>query len=251
MTDTAQPAEPQPADEPPAPPEVPATSPASPDAMNEPTIASSSPPADVPPRLVEVHEVEAVPLTADEARAPSIDAPAVATGARAPASEPCDASTGPRAAPIGASDPSGAAPDPRIDPPPFVGSAAGGVPPPTDVPPPLAGAPSAPGSRFWAVLSHLCLFLTIPTFFLGAVATFLVWQLAGKRDAHTEDQAREALNFQINIGILTLVLGASCLGAPFLVVVWLLSCVFCVIAATHAGSGENYRYPLILRVVTH
>jgi uncharacterized Tic20 family protein len=237
MTDTAQPSEPQPAEEPPAPPEVPAASPASPDATNEPTIASPPPPAEVPPLLVEVHEVEAVPLTADEARAPSIDAPAVATGARSAASEP--------------RDPAVAAPEPRIDPPPFVGSAPGGAPPPSHVPPPLAGAPSATSSRFWAVLSHLCLFLTIPTFFLGAVATFLVWQLAGKRDAHTEDQAREALNFQINIGILTLVLGASCLGAPFLVVVWLLSCVFCVIAATHAGSGENYRYPLILRLVTH
>jgi hypothetical protein len=237
MTDTAQPSEPQPAGEPPAQPQPPASSPASPDATQAPTIASSPAPAEVPPRLDEVHEVEAVPLTADEARAPSIDAPAVAIGARA--------------ASIGAGDPSVAAPEPRIDPPPFVGGAPGGVPPPSDVPPPLAGAPSAPGSRFWAVLSHLCLFLTIPTFFLGAVATFLVWQLAGKRDAHTEDQAREALNFQINIGILTLLLGVSCLGAPLLVIVWLLAGVFCVIAATHAGGGENYRYPLILRVVTH
>jgi uncharacterized Tic20 family protein len=101
------------------------------------------------------------------------------------------------------------------------------------------------------VLCHLFLFLTIPTFFLGAVATFLVWQICGKNDAHVEDQSREALNFQINVGILTLLLGASCMGWPLIGVTWVVAAVFCLIAAAHAGQGENYRYPLILRIVTH
>jgi uncharacterized Tic20 family protein len=114
-----------------------------------------------------------------------------------------------------------------------------------------ATAPLRPRSSFWSVLSHLFLFLTIPTFFLGAIATFLVWQIGGKDDPHIEDQAREALNFQINVGILTLLLGASCLGWPLLALAWVLAGIYCLVAASHAGQGEDYRYPLILRIVTH
>lgn len=123
-------------------------------------------------------------------------------------------------------------------------------------PPPQAGAEMArdsrkPRSTFWSVVCHLSLFLTIPTFFLGAVATFLVWQIGGKDDPHIEDQGREALNFQINVAILTLLLGASCLGWPLLALTWVLAAIYCLIAASHAGQGENYRYPWILRIVTH
>ena len=32
---------------------------------------------------------------------------------------------------------------------------------------------------------------------------------------------------------------------------YFLAAVFCMIAAAHAGQGENYRYPWILRLVTH
>jgi uncharacterized Tic20 family protein len=228
MTDTPPTPEPPPAGESPAQPPTPSPA-AAPDANQAPAAADSSQPSEVPPRLDQVREVEAVPLTAEDAQAPAIEMHATASAAPPPsATEPKP----------------GAAP-------PFIAGTGGGEPPRSAVPPPLAGATQPQSSRFWAVLSHLCLFLTIPTFFLGAAATFLVWQLAGKTDAHIEDQAREALNFQINIGIVTLLLGASCFGAPLLVAVWLAACVFCVIAATHAGGGDNYRYPLILRVVTH
>jgi uncharacterized Tic20 family protein len=78
-----------------------------------------------------------------------------------------------------------------------------------------------------------------------------VWQLFGKNDSHVEDQGREALNFQINVGILALLLGLTCIAWPMLAVIWLAAGVYCLIAASRAAQGENYRYPWILRIVAH
>ena len=125
--------------------------------------------------------------------------------------------------------------------------------PPRD-PPPLAPPhlPRRPWSEhLWAAVCHLLLFLVIPTVFLGAVITFFVWQVFGKRDAQVEDQGREALNFQINVAVVTALLGATCLGGPLVPLVWLVALIFCMLAARAAAKGESYRYPWVVRIVTH
>jgi uncharacterized Tic20 family protein len=103
----------------------------------------------------------------------------------------------------------------------------------------------------WAVLCHLMLFLVIPTVFLGGVITFFLWQIKGKDDPQVEDQGREALNFQINVAILTALLGITLVGVALVPIVWLVAGILCVIAARKASEGTNYRYPWIWRVVTH
>ena len=130
-------------------------------------------------------------------------------------------------------------------------------------PPPPAGPQdppvlsSAPPPRrpwkehIWAAICHLLLFLVIPTVFLGAVITFFVWQVFGKRDSQVEDQGREALNFQINVAVVTAILGATCLASPLVPIVWLVALIFCMLAARAAANGESYRYPWVLRIVTH
>ena len=135
---------------------------------------------------------------------------------------------------------------PTIDAPPIPPSA--GDPPPL-APPPLPRRPWA--KHLWAVACHLLLFLVIPTVFLGAVVTFFVWQVFGRKDAQVEDQGREALNFQINVAVVTAILGATCLGSPLVPIVWLVALIFCMLAARAAAMGENYRYPWVVRVVTH
>ena len=167
------------------------------------------------------HEVEAVPVSPSEARDPTID--------MAPPQSP------PR-------PPAPPTPPPRQAPPP-------------PIEPPIIGRTGAPFRRWrdhvWAALCHLMLFLVIPTVFLGAVITFFVWQWKGKADAQVEDQGREALNFQINVALLTALLGATCVGAALAPIVWFVALVYCVVAARHAANGESYRYPYVLRVVTH
>lgn len=124
-------------------------------------------------------------------------------------------------------------------------------PPPRSEPPVIAKPRPRWRDHVWAALCHLLLFLVIPTVFLGAVLTFFLWQLKGRRSAQIEDQGREALNFQINVAVVTTLLGVTCLGGPLVPIVWLVALIFCVIAATHAARGESYRYPWVLRVVTH
>jgi uncharacterized Tic20 family protein len=55
------------------------------------------------------------------------------------------------------------------------------------------------------------------------VITFFVWQLFGKQDTHLEDQGREALNFQLNVAILTALLAFSCLASPLIPLAWFLA----------------------------
>ena len=107
--------------------------------------------------------------------------------------------------------------------------------PPPQPSPPVAGSPDPPplasppplrrpwSEHVWAAVCHLLLFLVIPTVFLGAVITFFVWQVFGKKDAQVEDQGREALNFQINVAVVTAILGATCLGSPLVPLVWLVA----------------------------
>jgi uncharacterized Tic20 family protein len=128
-------------------------------------------------------------------------------------------------------------------------------PPPPPTPPPVLPHPARPGRTWrehvWAVLCHLMLFLAIPTVFLGGVITFFLWQIKGGRDPQVEDQGREALNFQINVAVLTALLSLTFFGGALVPIVWLVAAIFCVIAARKAAEGERYRYPWILRVVTH
>jgi uncharacterized Tic20 family protein len=152
------------------------------------------------------------------------------------------------ATPISAAEATG----PTIDvpPPPREPASPGGPPPPPIIP--LAQKPRRDWREHaWAALCHLLLFLAIPTVFLGGVITFFVWQLFGRKDPQVEDQGREELNFQINVAVVTAILGLTCLAAPLVPIVWLVAAIFSLIAARAAAVGENYRYPWVLRVVTH
>jgi uncharacterized protein len=141
---------------------------------------------------------------------------------------------------------------PEPPPLPIQAKAAAGDAPPANPPPPAPSPdPRAARSRWGAIVSHLLLILMIPTVLLGGVLTFFLWQLVGKNDAFTEEQAREALNFQVNVGLLSVLLGLTIIGLPLVVLMWVAAVVLCVIAARHAARGEHYRYPWVLRIVTH
>jgi uncharacterized Tic20 family protein len=73
-----------------------------------------------------------------------------------------------------------------------------------------------------------------------------------------DDQAKEALNFNITVGIVFLVLFLLTLGTlglgilltgPLMIIVGIAWLVFTVIAAIKANDGVAYRYPFTLRLV--
>jgi hypothetical protein len=178
-------------------------------------------------------EVEATELSASDVRRPVVDA--ASASAPPPMAEAKSAETHTTASAPGSSPSS---PPPPIAP----------LPP---IPPKAPKPPSRFKRNAWAILCHLLLVLVIPTVFLGATLTFLIWQWKGKASKHIEDQGREALNFQINVAALTAILTVSCLGAPLIVLVWFVAIIMAIIAARHAFHGENYRYPWVLRIVSH
>ncbi|MCA8978802.1 MAG: DUF4870 domain-containing protein [Planctomycetes bacterium] len=99
---------------------------------------------------------------------------------------------------------------------------------------------------FWAHVTPLAGMLLILTGF-GLVPGLLIENTAGRRDDFVRDQAREAVNFQLNYLLLNLA-ALITFTAP---VVWPLSLAFGIVlpiqAALDVKNGKRHRYPLVPR----
>ena len=99
-------------------------------------------------------------------------------------------------------------------------------------------------------LSGLAIFLGIP--FGNLIGPLVFWLIKKDESDFVEDQAREALNFQITVLIALFAAGLSifavigCVLTPGVVVA---NIVFCILAAMTANDGRTYRYPLTLRLI--
>ncbi len=117
--------------------------------------------------------------------------------------------------------------------------------------------------RQWAMFAHLSAIAgAVLTSGIGGWGTFLgpliIWLLKKDTMPFVEDQAKEALNYNITIAIVFFalwVLVFITLGIGFLIaipawvvigVAWL---VFTIIAAIKSNEGVAYRYPFTLRLV--
>ena len=129
---------------------------------------------------------------------------------------------------------------------------------PPAAPPPVAPAYSAE-ERQWATFTHLSALSGIVTGGLGSVVGPLVMWLV-KKDTmpFVDDQGKEALNFNITVGIIFLalaVLSIVTLGiglviaVPAWVIIGIAWLVLTIIAAIKANEGVAYRYPLTLRLI--
>lgn len=129
-------------------------------------------------------------------------------------------------------------------------------------PPPFAAGPGFPvdpaKARNTAMLAHLSAFvglLGIPSL----VGPLIVWLTQREQDPYIDDQAREALNFNISVAIyavalfvfsfVTFGLGLI-LTLPALLALGIGWVVLVIIAAMKSNNGEPYRYPLTIRLVS-
>lgn len=102
--------------------------------------------------------------------------------------------------------------------------------------------------RNLAMLTHLSGIL------LGFIVPLVIW-LTNKDKTDKpwlNEQAKEALNFQILIAIgyvASSILVVILIGGLLLPIVWLFNLIFCILAGVAANKGENYRYPLSIRLV--
>jgi len=114
-----------------------------------------------------------------------------------------------------------------------------------------AAAPNAE-DRAWGMLAHLCALCGLVFPFGNVLAPFVVWRIRRARSAFIEDQAREALNF--NLSVIIVALACSTLvwlliGVALLVTLGVCWLALIIRAAVVAGEGMRYRYPLSWRFV--
>jgi uncharacterized protein len=107
--------------------------------------------------------------------------------------------------------------------------------------------------RTWAMVAHLSAFGGVIVPVIGSIlGPFLVWQLKGKEYPFVSDQAKEALNFQISMGIyfvVSAVLVIVLIGLLLLPLLAVVEFIFILVAAFRANQGERYRYPLTIRFI--
>ncbi len=138
------------------------------------------------------------------------------------------------------------------------------TPPPYGAPPPYPPGPGMPPNdeRNWATAAHWSALVAavVALAFLGPLAVLIV---KGNQSPWVRRNAVESLNFQLSILIYgfagtlaAVVLAVVTLGLAVLAIIplalafgafWL---IFTILAAVKTSNGEDYRYPLTLRMVS-
>lgn len=113
-------------------------------------------------------------------------------------------------------------------------------------PPPVGTAPQE--DKTLALLTHLSGII------LGFIVPLVIW-LVNKDKADKgwlNDQAKEALNFQITVAIawfIAIVLSFVGIGFLLYPVIWIGNLVFCILGGMKANEGVAYRYPFAIRLI--
>ncbi len=105
--------------------------------------------------------------------------------------------------------------------------------------------PVTDDERLWAVFAHLSILIGLTTIF----GPLVIWLVKKEQSAFVDDQAKEALNFQLSCLITSLVTAATCLLAPLALVIIVGGIVYGVIAGIEANKGNMYRYPYTFRLI--
>jgi hypothetical protein len=155
----------------------------------------------------------------------------------------------------GAEQPAGTTPPTGTEQPASAEPPASAVPPANVQPTEVSKEEVSKDCRMWAMFCHLSGLagFVVPVILSGIIAPLIIWQI--KKDDHPfiDEHGKEALNFQISIGIYAVVslllIPVFCIGAFLLTAVGIFNLVFLLIAAIKANNGFHYRYPLTIRFI--
>ncbi|MFI6600411.1 DUF4870 domain-containing protein [Nonomuraea sp. NPDC050536] len=98
-----------------------------------------------------------------------------------------------------------------------------------------------------AMLAHLLGLL------VSWIGPLIIYLMKKDESPYVRDQSAEALNFQITmfIGyIVAFVLSFVLIGIILFPVIWIVSLIFHIQAALAANRGQNYRYPISIRMIS-
>ncbi len=107
--------------------------------------------------------------------------------------------------------------------------------------------------KLMATLSHLGVFIgTLMPGMGNVLVPFLIWVFKKDQSTYIEEQAKEALNFQITMSIL--MIGAAIamiilVGFVVLPILIVLDIALSITAAVKANRGEKYEYPINFRLI--
>ena len=103
------------------------------------------------------------------------------------------------------------------------------------------------------MLCHLSA-LGVFVFPLGnVIGPLIVWLVKKEESPFVDDQGKESLNFQISFTIYCLVASILILvaiGVILLIALGIAFLILVIIASIKANEGEEFRYPLTLRLIT-
>ncbi len=109
-----------------------------------------------------------------------------------------------------------------------------------------------PESRMWAALSHVSALSGFVIPFGNIVGPLIIWLVKRDEMSFVDDQAKEALNFNISMTIYMAVAGVLIfvlIGIPIMIVLAITWLMLVIMAAVKANEGTAYRYPITLRLV--
>lgn len=126
--------------------------------------------------------------------------------------------------------------------------------PGTPVPPPEGHGALVPTSeeKNWALAAHVGVFVAAWVA-MGFLAPLIVMLVKGKDSAYVRRHAVESLNFQISLLIylaVSFVLAFVLIGFLLMAAVAIFALVVIILATIKAANGEDYRYPLCIRLVS-
>jgi uncharacterized Tic20 family protein len=107
-----------------------------------------------------------------------------------------------------------------------------------------------PETQRWGMFLHLSMLTGFVVPFAGFILPFIIWQTKKNDLPGIEVHGRNAANWIISqviyyavFGILSFLL----IGIPFLVIVFILSIIFPILAGVKSSNGEVWKYPLSIR----
>jgi uncharacterized Tic20 family protein len=126
----------------------------------------------------------------------------------------------------------------------------------TPAPQPAAPQPAPPlteaEDKQWASFAHF-------GGVLGILPSLIIWLIFKDRGAKTNVEGKEALNFQITVTVLQVILwilgtalAVVVIGLLFYVlwfVVWVAAVIFSILGGVKVNGGGSYRYPVSVRLI--
>ena len=120
------------------------------------------------------------------------------------------------------------------------------------MPPPGPPAPPTSEERTWALAAHIGS-LVAAWFAMGFLAPLLVLLVKGNDSPFVRRHAVESLNFQISLLIYliaTAILWLILIGIVLTVALGIFALVVIILATMAASNGQEYRYPITIRLIS-